>query len=113
VNRSLAIAYAVDTVICSRTYTSEAPPEWIERPARTFMNLLEVPLLFYVVVVLMLETHRFDQAQVALSWVFVGTRVAHAIVYIAFNCVPLRFAAYIAGCITLGVIWMRFATGLW
>ena len=30
-----------------RSWATEAPPDWIERPARTFGNLMEVPTLFY------------------------------------------------------------------
>jgi hypothetical protein len=46
---------------------------------------------------------------IALAWVFVLTRGIHAIIHIGFNHVPLRFAAFFAGSITLGVLWIRFA----
>jgi hypothetical protein len=36
-------------------------------------------------------------------------RYAHALIHIGFNYVPLRFAAFLAGVITLAVIWTRFA----
>jgi hypothetical protein len=95
-----------------QTYREGAPPEWVERPARTFMNLLEVPVLFYVACLMMLATNACDAAQVALAWTFVGTRVLHAIIYMAWNYVPARFAAYVIGCVTLGVIWTRLAYAL-
>jgi len=93
-----------------KTYTTDTPPEWVERPARAFMNLLEVPLLFYVVCVLMLQTARWDSVQLSLAWLFVASRYLHALVYIGLNDVPLRFAAYAMGCITLAVLWWRFAS---
>jgi hypothetical protein len=111
--RNAAVIRGAATLRYFQTYTAEAPAEWIERPARTFMNLLEVPILFYVVVLLMLQTQRFDATQAALSWFFVVTRFVHAAVYITLNYVPLRFVCYLAGCITLGVIWTRFATQIW
>jgi hypothetical protein len=92
-----------------RDYQSDAPPEWVERPARTFNNLMQVPALFYVICLLMMVTGRLDEAQITLAWVFVVMRFVHAFIYIAWNYVPYRFAAWIAGCITLGVIWARFA----
>jgi hypothetical protein len=92
-----------------RTFTSDAPPEWVERPARTYMNLLELPVLFYVACALMLATGKFDGVQVALAWVFVATRCVHAFIYIGFNHVPLRFAAFLMGSVTLGVLWTRLA----
>jgi len=92
-----------------RTYTADSPAEWVERPARAYMNLLELPVLFYVVCLLMLATGRFDSVQVSLAWVFVVARTVHAFIHIAFNYVPLRFAAFVAGVATLAVMWTRFA----
>ena len=95
------------------TYKGEDfPAEWIERPARTFDNLLQVPMLFYVVCLLMMVLEEIDSIQVNLAWLFVGTRIAHAFVYIVFNRVPYRFAAFLAGVLTLAVIWTRFASAV-
>ncbi len=95
------------------TYGGEDfPAEWIERPARTFDNLLQVPMLFYVVCLLMMVLEEIDSIQVNLAWLFVGTRIAHAFVYIVFNRVPYRFAAFLAGVSTLAVIWIRFAAAV-
>jgi hypothetical protein len=92
-----------------QTFTVDQPAEWVERPARTYMNLLELPVLFYVVCLFMLTTGRFDSVQVSLAWVFVITRYVHAFIYIGFNYVPLRFVAFLTGVLTLAVIWTRFA----
>jgi hypothetical protein len=91
-----------------KTFIDDKPAEWIERPTRTYMNLLELPVLFYVVCLLMLTTGKFDSVQVSLAWVFVITRYVHAFIYIGFNSVPLRFAAFMTGIFTLAVIWTRF-----
>jgi hypothetical protein len=95
-----------------QNYRNDAPPEWIERPARTFMNLLEIPVLFYVACLLMLATQHCDRAFVLLATTFVATRVVHAIVYIGINHVPTRFATFVAGSVTLAVIWSRLASAL-
>lgn len=92
-----------------RGFTADPPAEWVERPARAYMNLLELPVLFYIVCLLMLTTGKFNSVQVSLAWVFVAARCAHAFIHIAFNYVPLRFAAFVAGVVTLAVIWTRFA----
>lgn len=107
--RNLALIRGMASERYFQTYTTEAPAEWVERPTWAYMNLLEAPVLFYVVCLLMLATGKFDAAQVSLAWLFVLTRYAHAFIYIGFNYVPLRFAAFVAGVITLGVIWTRFA----
>ena len=92
-----------------RDYQGEAPPDWIERPARTYTNLLESPPLFFVVCLLMMVTQRVDSAQLAFAWVFVGLRVLHAIVLIGWNYVPLRFAAFVASFAVLITLFVRFA----
>lgn len=111
VYRNVAVARGAAPVDYYQTYGGDAPPEWVERPARTFMNLLEVPVLFYVVCILMLQTEKWDSTQASLAWLFVGTRFVHAFVYIGINYVPLRLVTYAMGCITLAVIWWRFAAG--
>jgi hypothetical protein len=107
--RNVAVIRGNVAVRYFRAYASDAPAEWVERPARAYMNLLELPVLFYVACVLMLVTGKFDGAQIALAWVFVLARCVHAFIHIGFNYVPLRFAAFFAGSVTLGVLWVRFA----
>ena len=109
VYRNAAVFRGAASVRYFRAYTSDSPAEWVERPARAYMNLLELPVLFYVVCLLMLTTGKFDSVQVSLAWVFVIARYAHAFIHIGFNYVPLRFAAFLAGVVTLAVIWTRFA----
>lgn len=94
-------------------YSGKLPPDWVERPARAFNNLMQIPLYFCVVCLLMMVTERLDAAQLTLAWVFVATRVAHAVVYIVRNHLPSRFGLYVAGVATLAVILVRFAIQSW
>jgi hypothetical protein len=110
--RNISVAIGKVAIGYYRSYRDDVPAEWIERPARTFMNLLEVPVLFYVACLLMLVTRECDRAQVLLAGAFVATRALHAAIYIGINHVPTRFGAYLAGCVTLGVIWFRLAASL-
>jgi hypothetical protein len=109
VYRNVALIRGMASARYFQTFTADKPAEWVERPTRTYMNLLELPVLFYVVCLLMLTTGSFDSVQVSLAWVFVMTRYVHAFIYIGFNYVPLRFAAFLTGVIALAVIWTRFA----
>ena len=106
--RNVAIVRGAVSERYFQTFTDK-PAEWVERPIRTYMNLLELPVLFYVVCLLMLTTGKFDPVQASLAWVFVVTRYVHAFIYIGFNHVPLRFTAFLTGVFTLAVMWMRFA----
>lgn len=110
VYRNLAFIRGMTSERYFQTYTLDAPAEWVERPTRAFMNLLEVPVLFYVVCLWMLLSGQVDSVQVALAWLFVGTRYVHAFIYIAFNYIPLRFVSYASGVIALGLMWARLAS---
>jgi hypothetical protein len=90
-------------------YASDVPPDWVERPTRTFNNLMQIPNLFWCVCILMMVTQTLDAAQVVLAWIFVFTRVLHAIIYTGWNYLPARFGTWMAGVITLSVLWIRFA----
>ena len=94
-------------------YATDAPSERVERPARTFNNLFQVPMLFYVACALMIATDQIDRIQVTLAWLYVAARAVHAIIYIVFNRIAYRFAVYLASCIILGVLWTRFAIHSW
>lgn len=110
--RNGAVLLGAVTVRYFRDSGADAPPEWIERPTRTFDNLMQVPTLFYVVAVLMIALRKIDASQVSLAWIYVAARASHAAIYILFNYVPLRFAFYAASCITLAVMWARLALDL-
>lgn len=94
-------------------YSGPAPADWIERPARVFNNLMQLPTLFYVVCTLMLVTEHVDRTQLAYAWLFVALRALHAVLYIAWNPLPYRFGSWAMGLITLLVIWTRFALEAW
>lgn len=112
-SRNGAVLMGAASVEYFRDYKGLPPREWIERPARTFNNLMQVPTLFYVVALLLIALRNIDRAQIYLAWIFVVTRAVHAIIYIGFNHVPCRFATYAESCITLGTMWARFALSLW
>jgi hypothetical protein len=110
--RNTSVLRGLASVRYYQTYTSHAPPDWIERPARTFNNLMQVPTLFYVICTLMIALHQIDPVQVTLAWMFVATRTAHALVYTLWNRVSIRFAMYTASCLALGVMWVRFGAAV-
>jgi hypothetical protein len=108
--RNGAVIRGLATVEYYAKYRSaDAPEDRIERPARTFNNLMQVPTLFYVVCILMIVTKRADEAQIQLAWGYVALRAAHAAFYILVNAVPYRFAIWLASSVALCVIWWRFA----
>ena len=77
-----------------------------------FANQFELPVLFYVLIALALPIRHADLIIVALSWVFVVTRFAHAGVFVTSNHVRTRSQAWFAGALVLLAIWVYFALEL-
>lgn len=84
-------------------------PARSQAAANAFSNQFEIPALFYALVPLALYTRKADLLFVLLAWVFVASRVAHAVVYVSTNHVPHRFRAYMVGVLVLLVMWIVFA----
>lgn len=92
------------------SYKADPPPDWIERPARAFNNLMQLPTLFYVACLIMMVRGRCDEAQLWIAWLYVATRALHAVVYIGWNPLPYRFASWVASSMALGVLWWRLVS---
>jgi len=81
----------------------------INKVADHFQNLMEVPVLFYVLVVLLLILARADGVYVGLAWAFVLGRLAHALIHCTYNKVRHRFAAFLVSTLFLWTMWGRLA----
>lgn len=64
---------------------SSRVPVGVSIPNRNFMNLLEAPVLFYVVCITQFVAQKVDVWAVYLAWAFVATRVLHSLVHLIYN----------------------------
>ena len=87
---------------------SNWPPP-VMQVGNCFNNQFQLPVLFYVLVVLALFLHKADLLFVILSWVFVISRIVHAAIHTTSNDVGRRFAAYTVGAGALLIMWAVFA----
>ncbi|HKQ29935.1 MAG TPA: MAPEG family protein [Burkholderiales bacterium] len=78
-------------------------------PADNFMNLFELPVLFYLVVALLYALRLGDALYLWLAVGFVVLRYVHSFIHITYNKVMHRFPVYVAGGIVLWVMWIRFS----
>lgn len=65
------------------------PPDVI-LPNRVFMNLLEVPVLFYVVAFMAYLSGLVNEVTVGLAWAYVALRFVHSGIYFTYNHVGHR-----------------------
>lgn len=88
---------------------SAAVPEDVRLPNRNWMNLLEAPVLFYAVILMMALIGHGNGTDLALAWTYVALRVAHSIVHIGYNNVMHRLAAFATSNVVLLALWARLA----
>jgi len=84
---------------------SAAVPPAIALPNRAYMNLLELPLLFYVVCVIAYVTATTTNTVLALAWLYVALRVVHTLIHLLYNNVLHRLIAFAASNFVLVGIW--------
>ena len=82
------------------------------RAADNFRNLFELPVLFYLALLVAAMTAQTGVAVLALAWAFVGLRVLHSWIHCTYNKVMHRFKAYLAGAVALWALWAVLAFGL-
>jgi hypothetical protein len=95
-----------------KTRSTRVPLEEAASASDNFQNLLELPLLFYVLVLALYATQRVDDVYLALAWGFVALRIVHSLVHVTYNRVMHRFAVYISGGVLLFAAWARFGWSL-
>ena len=77
-------------------------PEPARRVNRALVNLLEVPVIFYALVLACLMA-------LALAWAYVALRMAHTIVHLSYNRVTHRFIVFAASNGVLVAMLLRLA----
>jgi len=75
---------------------------------RNLMNLLEMPVLFYVVCIAFYVTRHVDHGLVTLAWLFVALRVLHSLIHLTTNRVLHRLTAFALSNVVLLTMWIRF-----
>ena len=87
---------------------SDRVPGWVAVANRNLMNLLELPILFYVVCLSLYVTHLVNERLVLLAWGFVGLRAAHSLVHLTYNHVLVRLTFFAISNIVLIMMWLQF-----
>ena len=86
--------------------SARVPPE-VSLPNRNMMNLLELPVLFYVACLAFYATDRVSGTVLALAWGYVGLRIAHSAIHLTYNRVRDRLTVYAASNFALVMLWMN------
>ncbi|MDT9002300.1 MAPEG family protein [Paucibacter sp. APW11] len=86
---------------------SSAVPAHVSIPNRNYMNLLELPLLFYVACLMLFAAQTATAALVTTAWLYVALRIVHSLIHLSYNKVLHRFAVFVLSNVVLVLLWLQ------
>ncbi len=89
-----------------RTYDDGEEPKELRVVTRHFINLFEMPVLFYVGVILTYISQEVSYWMVLCAWAYVVVRYVHSYVHLTSNNVLVRFRLYFASGLVLLTLWV-------
>ena len=92
-----------------RTFQGSQEPEFLAKSTRHFVNLFEVPTLFYAGCLTAMVVGVTGPWVVGFAWGYVAARVAHAVIHLGSNRVRHRLRAYAASWLFLLALWTHVA----
>jgi hypothetical protein len=88
--------------------SGDTPPDYVQKIGRNFANLLEVPVLFYLLAVLVITLDINNTLLLNLAWLYVVLRLVHTIIHVSYNYVMHRFMVFGLSVLTLLTMWVQF-----
>ena len=79
-------------------------PDSVNWKAHNYEHLHEQPTVFYVVLVLLAISNGASALDVQLAWAYTGLRIAHSMVHVTINFVPLRFLLFLLSTLALLIL---------
>ncbi|MGQ0672890.1 MAG: MAPEG family protein [Hyphomicrobium sp.] len=80
--------------------------------SNAFHNSLEMPMLFFAVVLFAISFKAVDDVMVALAWTYVACRLVHVAIHTTYNKISHRFLVYAASNLMLLAMWVKLALHL-
>ncbi|MBL0162569.1 MAG: MAPEG family protein [Xanthomonadales bacterium] len=84
-----------------RALHADAWPENVQKINNNLRNQFELPVLFYILIVVLYQLGAVDVVAQALAWLFVASRVAHVCIHTGANIVPVRRGVFMFGCMVI------------
>jgi hypothetical protein len=87
---------------------SSSVPGYVSIPNRNYMNLLELPMLFYVGSLMFFVTGKVDAVVLGIAWLYVALRFIHSAIHLTYNNVMHRLVPFATSNVVLLVYWALF-----
>jgi hypothetical protein len=95
-----------------KVYQGAPEPEGSAKVARQFANLFESPTLFYAGCLAAMLTGDGGAVIIAIAWLYVAARIAHALIHLGANRLRYRIRAFFASWVALMALWVHVVTHL-
>jgi len=92
---------------------SSAVPSAVSIPNRNYMNLLEAPVLFYVVCLILYVNATSSANAILLAWACVALRIVHSAIHLTYNSMRHRPLVFGASNTVLVALWIMAGLGLY
>lgn len=87
-------------------------PAFLQQAEQHYVNLFEMPILFYVGCIVAYSSHTVTMLGVLLAWAYVLSRMLHTYIHLTNNKLRMRRNAFMASYIVLFVFWIWLAMGI-
>lgn len=87
-----------------RALHDDAWPEYVQKINNNIRNQFEVPVLFYVLVIALIELDAVGVLALLAAWVFALSRLLHAWIHAGPNVVPMRRNIFLIGVLAIFVL---------
>jgi len=95
-----------------KTYQEGGESREAAQLTRHFTNMFESPTLFYAACIVGMVLGQYSQIMVALAWVYVVLRMAHAVIHIGSNKLQPRIKVYFCSCLVIFAMWGTLVFGV-
>jgi hypothetical protein len=100
-------------VLPSARHLPATYPPKAHQAADCLRNQFEMPVLFYVTILVAIMVGVTSTALLVAAWVFVICRIAHALIHMSYNKVPHRFYVWCIGLIAWATMLIIVALHYW
>jgi hypothetical protein len=87
-------------------------PPSVRKLSNNFDNQFQTPMLWYAVCALLVAAAMVDGVAVALSWIFLASRVAHSFIHTGRNDIRFRLSFFLVGFTAVILMWAWFGVRL-
>ena len=105
-SRARAVSAGTAAVDDFKYGTAPRVPETVNVSNRNYMNLLELPMLFYVACLAFVVTGSASSLAAGLAWAYVALRVVHSVIHLTYNKVLHRSLVFGLSNFALAALWI-------